>query len=101
LRVEFTSDAKAEVRQIRRWWRRHRTKAPDLFNQELRQAQQRLAVAWAEGQEYDYFDGDLVRRVLLERTRNHVYYIVLEDQKLVQIVAVHGAVCGAGPDFSA
>lgn len=37
----------------------------------------------------------LVRRVMMRKTRNHVYYVEREDHVLV--VAVWGAVKGAGP----
>ena len=38
-----------------------------------------------------------IRRVLLRSTRNHVYYV--EQQDRVLVVAVWGAVKGAGPDL--
>jgi len=38
-----------------------------------------------------------VRLLLLERTRCHVYYLVLEGENLVRIVAVWGAMKGTEP----
>jgi hypothetical protein len=46
---------------------------------------------------YGYFEGQPVRRLLLEKTRCHLYYIVVERENLVRIVAVWGAVKGADP----
>jgi hypothetical protein len=48
---------------------------------------------------YGRFDGLPVRRLLLERTRCHLYYLVLEDEDLVRIVAVWGAMRGRDPGF--
>lgn len=37
-------------------------------------------------------EGMVVRRLLLEKTRNHVYYEVHENEAVVMIVALWGAV---------
>jgi hypothetical protein len=60
---------------MKTWWRRHRPAAPDLFEQE---------------------DVDVeVRRVLLPRTRNHIYYSVTATEVVVH--TVWGAPQGRGP----
>lgn len=46
---------------------------------------------------YGHFDGIPVRRLLLEKTRCHVYYVVLERESVVRIVAVWGAMKGTDP----
>ncbi|MEO7037668.1 MAG: hypothetical protein ABI335_27920 [Polyangiaceae bacterium] len=46
---------------------------------------------------YAYIDGEPVRRLLLEKTRCHVYYLVLEREKLVRIVVIWGASRQRGP----
>jgi plasmid stabilization system protein ParE len=56
-----------------------------------------LADAPGVGKRYAHRAGG-VRRVLMRSTRNHVYYVEQEDRVLV--VAVWGAVKGAGPDLS-
>ena len=99
MKVRLSEEAQQQARRIRQWWRRNRTKAPNLFQEELRKARRRLAVAAHEGQAYGRFQGELVRRVLLEKTRNHVYYVIDETDRVVRIVSIHGAVRGSGPDF--
>lgn len=42
-------------------------------------------------QTYAYITGELVRRLLLEKTRCHVYYVVLERENLVRVVAIWSA----------
>jgi hypothetical protein len=46
---------------------------------------------------YTALDGLPVRRVLLRKTRTHVYYSVDEDAELVTVLAVWGAPKGRGP----
>ena len=74
-------------------------KAPDRFDEELREMKKRLASAAHEGQEYGRFKGELVRRLLLEKSKNHVYYVVRDADGIVHVVAIHGAVRGSGPDL--
>jgi hypothetical protein len=44
-----------------------------------------------------YIDGEPVRRLLLEKTRRHVYYVVFEREKLVRIVTIWGGPREHGP----
>lgn len=99
MKVRFTEQAQADARRIRRWWRENRTKAPNRFSEELREVRKRLASAAQEGHAYRQLGGELVRRLLLEKSGQHVYYVVREAERLVSIVAIHGAVRGSGPDF--
>ena len=38
-----------------------------------------------------------MRRLLLEKTRCHLYYVVMERENLVRIVAIWGAMKGTDP----
>jgi hypothetical protein len=67
-----------------------------LFSEELRAARNILAHG-PKHEVYGYFDGQPVRRLLLEKTHCHVYYIVVEPENLVRIVAVWGAMKGEAP----
>jgi hypothetical protein len=61
-----------------------------LFSKELRAARGILAHG-PKHEIYGHFDGQPVRRLLLEKTRCHLYYVVVEREDLVRIVAVWGA----------
>lgn len=100
MKVRLTEQAQGDARRIRRWWRKHRTKAPNRFSEELREVRKRLSDAPHEGQAYRTLDGELVRRMLLEKSGQHVYYVVREAERLVSVVAIHGAVRGSGPDIA-
>ena len=91
----MTEEAQRQARAERRWWREHRD-AKQLFSQELRAARDVLART-PKHEIYGHFDGQPVRRLLLEKTRCHLYYLVVEREQLVRIIAVWGATRGADP----
>jgi hypothetical protein len=91
----MTEEAQRQARAERKWWRAHRD-AKQLFSDELRAARSILAHA-PKREIYGHFDGLPVRRLLLEKTRCHLYYVVLEREQLVRIVAVWGATKGTYP----
>ena len=91
----LTEEAQRHARAERRWWRAHRD-AKHLFTEELRAAREVLAHP-PKHEIYGHFEGQPVRRLLLEKTRCHVYYVVSEREHLVRIVAIWGAMRGGGP----
>lgn len=90
-------EALLQIMELDAWWRAHRDKAPDLFEEELDRAFQLIAAAPGSGRHYPH-PKVRVRRVLMRGTRNHVYYVEQDDR--VEVVAVWGAVKGTGPDLS-
>ena len=77
MNLRLTPRALADAKRMKTWWRRYRPKAPELFEQELEAALERIAIMPTLGSVYD--PGDLaveVRRLLMPKTRNHVYYAV-------------------------
>ncbi len=92
-RVVILPSAEAQASAIATWWSEHREEAPGLFTLELSVAGVRLATAphvgtvWRKG----------VRRLLLPRTRYHVYYAVDDGRAVVEVRAVWHASRGRGP----
>jgi plasmid stabilization system protein ParE len=78
LTVVFQRRATREIEEIDEWWRANRPSAPDLFITEL----ERMLAAVAH-------------RILLRKTRYHVYYRTRGDT--LEVLAVWHAVRGAGP----
>ena len=74
LSVVLTARAAEQVRAALAWWRENRRAAPDLLERELRAVLALVAAAPSLG--VPARDARLagVRRVLLRRTRYHVYY---------------------------
>jgi plasmid stabilization system protein ParE len=96
--IQITQRAARQIERAQRWWRQHRLDAPYLFDRELQAAFDQLRVAAESGQVYQR-GTTLVWRVLMPRTRNHVYYRIL-DEAVVQVVTVWGAVRERGPRLS-
>ena len=65
------------------WWQRERVSAPDLFVEEFGAALERLAMAPSAGPVYVGGHRRDLRRLLLPRTRYHVYYLAEEDRVAV------------------
>ncbi len=94
--VRFTPRALAEAKRMKAWWRRNRPAAPQAFEEELGAALDRIKRAPKSGRLYE--EGNLVvpvRRVLLPKTLNHVYYTMDGDD--VVVLSVWGALHAGGP----
>jgi plasmid stabilization system protein ParE len=95
--LRTTLQADLHILELDSWWREHRDKAPELFEQELSVAFRTIASAPEAGKRLRHPDAE-VRRILMRATRNHVYYVESDDHVLV--VAVWGAVKESGPDLT-
>jgi hypothetical protein len=72
--VRTTPQADLHILELDAWWREHRDKPPDLFEQELTIALRTTGTVPMAGKVYAH-SGARVRRFLMRATRNHVYYI--------------------------
>jgi plasmid stabilization system protein ParE len=96
MRLRLTPRALLEAKRIKTWWQAHRRAAPDLFEQELEAALGLLVTTPTLGTVYAEAELDVpVRRVLLKKTRNHVYFAVQAEE--VVILSVWGAPRRRGP----
>jgi hypothetical protein len=95
LKVELSDEAKRQAREENVWWQMNRD-IKGLFTEELRAARKAL-MDGPKHRVYAYIDGEPVRRIRLENTRCHTYYIILEREKLVRVVAIWGASREHGP----
>jgi plasmid stabilization system protein ParE len=95
LGVVFQRRAAREIEAVDEWWRAHRTAAPELFVSELDAMLSALALMPTLGSPAKGERAPGVRRVLLRRTRHHVYYRVRDD--VLEVLAVWHAARGAGP----
>jgi plasmid stabilization system protein ParE len=94
--VEFVPEAAQQAAEAEDWWRAHRDKAPDAFEDDLAELltvleQMPLAVGSA------VFGRPGVRRAVLRRVRYNVYFTV--DQSTVLIIAVWHASRGTLPQL--
>lgn len=99
MRVRFTPRARLSVREKRVWWEQHREKAPRLFVEELATVVGKLRDGTdAERQQYAARGGRIVWRLLMPKTRNHVYYRVDDAAGEVEVLIVWNATAGQAPD---
>lgn len=86
LPVRTTPEAERQITQSDDWWRRNRTAAPDLFLDEITTAFGIIANAPFIGRPYRKSPVPNTRRLLLKKTRYHVYYVLSESE--IRILAV-------------
>lgn len=98
MRIELAPRAVRDALRRARWWREKRPAAPTLFEDELRESLAAIARAPELGSVYRVVRGREHRRVLMPRTRHHVYYRAAGDD-LLYVLAIWNAVAARGPSF--
>ena len=79
------------------WWFEHRNDARTMFIDELEETLRRLLAAPDAGMRWPTPRRPNLRRVLMPRTHNHVYFLFDEARKTVFVLAVWGAPRGRSP----
>jgi 3-hydroxyacyl-CoA dehydrogenase len=95
--VKFSARARRRAKLVSSWWRSNRLAAPRLFDEELEHAVQQLKIQPPLGVVYQSVEGEVVRRLLLPKTQQHVYYVIDEVLGAVVIDTIWGARRGRGP----
>ena len=95
LDVVFQHRATRDIEEINAWWRANREAAPDLFLFELRATLSIAALSPTLGAPARDMRLLGIRRLILQRTRYHVYYRVAGQ--VLEVLAVWHAVRGSGP----
>ena len=99
MRVRFTPEALLAIREKRAWWQEHRKEAPRLFAEELGAIVAKLRGRTdADRQKYAARGGHIIWRVLMPRTRSHVYYRVNDAAGEVEVLLVWNAIAERAPD---
>jgi plasmid stabilization system protein ParE len=99
LPVRTTPEAEAQIAAVDVRWRLNRLAAPDLFLDELAASLDLISHAPFIGRSYRPSPIPGTRRVLLKRSRYHVYYAPLAAE--VRVLAVWHGHRGTGPDLVA
>ena len=95
--IQFTPRAEAQVSEAGLWWRSNRPAAPDLFEEELAMTLRMLAALPDLGRIYAHPRVKGVRRLLMPRTRYHLYYVQADQGSAVIVLALWSTVRGRGP----
>jgi plasmid stabilization system protein ParE len=96
MRLRLARRALADAKRKKTWWQDSRPDAAHLFEQELDATLERIAASPMIGRRVEQRDRNVwVRRWLMPKTRNHVYYAI-EGTEIV-VLTVWGAPMGRGP----
>ena len=95
MRVEVTAAAKADTKKAVTWWRENRPAAPSLFERELHDGLQLIVRSPGVGMLYR--ERASHRRLLLPKTRYHIYFRVDEAAGVIYIARVWHGQRGRGP----
>lgn len=99
MKLRFTAEADRSIEVIDTWWRANRDRSPDLFQEELERVTTLLLSAPRMGEVYRSRGRPLTYRVLMKRTRHHVYYTVHDDEGVVEVKLVWGTPLRETPDI--
>ncbi|MGB8930207.1 MAG: hypothetical protein WCC48_03030 [Anaeromyxobacteraceae bacterium] len=99
MKIVFTPEGDRQATDKDRWWRENRPASPDLFSDELADILGLIARTPNAGARYETVSGKAARRVLMPRTKNHVYFEVDETHERIIVHAVWGTPRGRGPDL--
>ncbi|MCK6537876.1 MAG: helix-turn-helix transcriptional regulator [Polyangiaceae bacterium] len=99
MKIRFTNDALESIREKRAWWATNRDKAPDLFRTELAAVIARLKSGTFEGAKlYTVRRGRRIWRILMPKTRHHVYFWRDAAGQSTEVLLVWNAQGGTAPD---
>jgi hypothetical protein len=89
--------AQEQAARLGQWWAEHRDKAPGLFVDELEATFRFLCVEPSAGVRWPTPRRPTLRRVLMRRTQNHVYFVVDVAADVVHVLAIWGVPRGKTP----
>jgi plasmid stabilization system protein ParE len=98
-RLQIAPRAETQIRRVAEWWRDNREVVPELFSLELAHLLEALTRTPSIGTVYATRRGVVIRRILLPRTRYHVYFSYDAEADFVAVRAVWHASRGAGPEL--
>jgi hypothetical protein len=90
MKVRITPEGEAQLAIRRKWWRQNRSKAPDLFDEELAAAIGRIAQAPESFPTFAERKGRTIRRCLMKRTRCQLYIETDTSAGVVWLLAAGG-----------
>ena len=98
MKLRVAETAASQIEEIDAWWKAHRLDARLLFRQELGEAIEQI--------EHDPLFGTIYRgrtkvyrRILMPKTRYHLFYEYFPEAGVLAVAAVWSAVRGSGPEI--
>jgi plasmid stabilization system protein ParE len=97
VKLIFSEEADQDVEAIDAWWREKRLDAPRLFAEELASVCLEIQRKPLILKPYTERRGMVIRRWLLRRTEQHVYFVADVENDLITVLRVWGARRSRGP----
>ncbi len=79
------------------WWAENRPASPHLFAREYRDKLELIRTTPGAGVGWPTARRPALRRILMPKTQNHIYFRVDEASRTIHVLAVWGAPKGRGP----
>lgn len=99
MKLVLLEEAKQQFEAEDAWWRENRD-SKDLFLEEFSAVLGQISTMPEVGQRYRRTRGKLIQRMLMKKTRCHVYYFHDQEQGLIEVHSVWGARRRRGPKLS-
>jgi plasmid stabilization system protein ParE len=99
VKVVLLDEAQRRFEAEDSWWREN-CDAKDLFFTEFQEVLRQISSTPGVGQHYRRVRGVLIQRVLMTKTRCHVYYFHDHERDLIEIHSIWGARRKRGPTLS-
>ena len=96
-RFKVAPAAAQQIRTAAEWWLKNRTKAPTAFAEDLEAAFTLIQALPNAGERVQHPTIPSVRRILLGRVHYHLYYSVLVEESVVEILALWHTSRGSSP----
>ena len=96
-RFKVAPRAERQIRAAANWWANNREKAPTAFTDDLESAFNLIEELPHTGESVPHSRIRGLRRVLLGRVRYHLYYVVAEEDVVVEVLAIWHTSRGKGP----
>jgi plasmid stabilization system protein ParE len=96
VKLVLLDEAQLRFEEEDAWWRKHRD-AKELLVEEFAKALEQVTTMPETGRRYRLARGKLIQRVLMKKTRCHMYYFHDRERDLVEIHSVWGARRKRGP----
>jgi plasmid stabilization system protein ParE len=93
----ITPRAWRQIERHRKWWAANRDKAPGLFAEELAKAERHLTTLPEAGEIWRIRRKRTIRRWLLEKIGQHLYYVYSREREEVLVLALWNARRGREP----
>lgn len=97
MKLRIGKRAQQQAERIENWWGEHRSEAPTLFTDEIEQVFKTICERSDAGVSWPTARRPKLRRILMPRTENHVYFQIDDDGDTVYVVSVWGGPRGATP----